>query len=228
MIEARCTCGADFKSPEAQINFAQRCRNCGQVLTPVCAEQLAEGGGAGDFDALLIVASGPKRVGEIFFLGGVPNIEFGKLAGKHILLDGTQVSRNHGFFQRVDFGPSNWQLEDNQSTNGIYVNGYRITSHPLIDGDRITIGDYELIYRSMFTELNPVAAQPPPIPGVARGVPMPTTGGPICPSCEKSLAPNARICVACGIRLQSGRPLLTTGDFDREEIKEKARSIVRW
>lgn len=228
MIETRCVCGADFKSPESQINFAQRCRNCGQLLTPVCAEQLAEGAGAADFDALVVVASGPKHVGEVFFLGGVPNIEFGKLAGKHILLESSQVSRNHGFFQRVDFGPSNWQLEDNKSTNGIFVNGHRITSHPLVDGDRITIGDYELIYRSMFNATNAAVPPPPPLARVAQGVAVPATGGPVCPSCEKSLAPSAKICVACGIHLHSGRPLFTTGNIDQEEIEEKARSVLQW
>jgi membrane associated rhomboid family serine protease len=198
------------------------------MLTPVCAEPLDEGAGAADFDALLVVTAGPKRVGEVFFLGGVPNIEFGKLAGKHILLEGAQVSRSHGFFQRIDFGPSNWQLEDNKSTNGIFVNGHRVTSHPLVDGDRVTIGDYDLIYRSMFEAIN---AAPTPAPGTARGVPMPAapmTGGPVCPSCDKSLAPGAKICIACGINLQSGRPLLTTGGMDEEEVEAKAQSVLQW
>jgi membrane associated rhomboid family serine protease/pSer/pThr/pTyr-binding forkhead associated (FHA) protein len=231
MIETMCVCGADFKAAESQINFAQRCRNCGQLLTPVCAEPLSEGGGAADFDALLTVASGPKHVGEVFFLGGVPNIEFGKLPGKHILLESSQVSRNHGYFQRVDFGPSSWQLEDNKSTNGIFVNGHRITSHPLLDGDRITIGDYELIYRSMFNAL--FNAAPAPVAATAagtaaRGVSVPQTGGPLCPSCERSLAPAAKICTACGINLASGRPLLTTGGLDEDEVEAKAQAVLQW
>ncbi len=250
MIEASCVCGAIFRTAENQLNFAQRCRNCGALIMPVCAEQLGEGAGAADFDALLFVESGPKRAGEVLLLGGVPNIDIGKRPGNHILLDGELVSRNHGFLRRIDFGPSQWQLEDHGSTNGIYVNGFRISSHPLIDGDRITLGEFELIYRSMYhvTAAPPaLPTEPPPIPtahfapasappvpasaplppGAARGIEI-TTGGPICPSCNKSLAPNARICIACGINVFSGRPLLTSGGMDEDVLVERASEILRW
>jgi membrane associated rhomboid family serine protease len=236
MIESKCVCGADFRAAESDINFAQRCKNCSRLLTPVCAEALAEGAAAADFDALLVIDSGPKRAGEVLLLGGVPNIEFGKLPGKHIRLEGPEVSRSHGHFRRVDFGPSQWQLEDNKSTNGVYVNSHQITSHPLVDGDRIGIGDYELTYRSMFNAIQ--AAPPKPSTasgiiaagqaGVVRGQIIDTTGGPKCPSCENQLAASAKICVACGINIQSGRPLLTSGGMDEEEIEARAMSVLEW
>src|SRR5689334_1541601 len=70
MIEGKCVCGKSFSEPESVINQPTACRKCNAVFTAVSAEALAEGAGAGDFDALLIVRKGPSRVGEQFFLGG--------------------------------------------------------------------------------------------------------------------------------------------------------------
>ena len=125
------------------------------VIHLVAAEQLPEGSGTGDFDASLLVLKGPQYAGELFLLGGVPDIEIGKLAGKHILLTGQQVSRAHARLTRVDFGPSRWRLVDNHSTNGALVNGQRIAEQELHNGDRVRIGEYELKYG-----VNAVAAEP--------------------------------------------------------------------
>ncbi|HEV8292265.1 MAG TPA: FHA domain-containing protein, partial [Tepidisphaeraceae bacterium] len=159
MINAKCQCGGELVVGEDAVNNAYACPNCGRALRLVAAEQLAEGAGAGDFDARLIIAAGPSRVGEIIFLGGVMEIEVGKLAGKHILLEANLVSRFHCKLVRVDFGPSRWKIVDNKSTNGLFVNRQRVTEHELASGDQINIGGYQLEY----SVVAPPAAEEEPI-----------------------------------------------------------------
>ena len=50
---------------------------------------------------------------------------------------------------------------------------------------------------------------------------------PVCPSCREMLNPGAKICVACGIDLQTGRPLLTAHDSDPDNVYVKAENIIR-
>src|SRR5688572_7303182 len=109
MIRASCECGAITSVPEANVNQNVSCAKCARKLHVVSAESLPEGAGEGDFDSRLKVVSGPAGAGDQIFLGGVADIEIGKLAGKHILLPGTKVSRNHCKLVRVDFGPSRWR-----------------------------------------------------------------------------------------------------------------------
>ena len=85
-------------------------------------------------------------MGEIIFLGGVMEIEIGKLTGKHIQLEANLVSRFHCKLVRIDFGPSRWKIVDNKSTNGLFVNRQRVTEHELANGDQINIGGYQLEY----------------------------------------------------------------------------------
>jgi hypothetical protein len=146
MINAKCQCGGELVVGEDAINNVYACPSCGRALRLVCAEQLGEGAGAGDFDARLTIAAGPSRVGEIIFLGGVMELEVGKLPGKHILLEANMVSRFHCKFVRIDFGPSRWKIVDNKSTNGLFVNRQRIAEHELQNGDQINIGGYQLEY----------------------------------------------------------------------------------
>lgn len=117
----------------------------------VCAEAVEEGNGAGDFDAMLLVVGGPQDVGVRFLLGGVADIQIGKLTDRHILLPGSKVSREHCRLSRIDFGPSRWKIIDNRSTNGVLVNGQRIAEHELQDGEQS---------RSENTSLNSGALRP--------------------------------------------------------------------
>ncbi len=68
---------------------------------------------------------------------------------------------------------------------------------------------------------------PPPLPSRGLAPATPRTGGPICPSCDESLAPNATICVACGIRLPSGRPLITAKGLDEDDLAIRADTWIR-
>src|SRR3954471_2210044 len=87
MINAKCQCGGELVVGEDAVNNVYACPNCRRALRLVCAEPLAEGAGARDFAARLMIAAGLSRAGEIIFLGGVIEIEIGKLPGKHIQLE---------------------------------------------------------------------------------------------------------------------------------------------
>jgi pSer/pThr/pTyr-binding forkhead associated (FHA) protein len=69
----------------------------------------------------------------------------GRGRGADVQLTDTTVSRRHAII-RVSQGQC--FIQDPGSSNGTYVNGRRITAQALRDGDRITIGDAELIFRS--------------------------------------------------------------------------------
>lgn len=54
------------------------------------------------------------------------------------------VSRRHAALQRVEGG---WLLVDRQATHGTHVNGRRIDTAILADGDRVDLGSAQLTVR---------------------------------------------------------------------------------
>jgi len=75
-----------------------------------------------------------------FLSNGIHKI--GRLLEKEIILDDVTVSRHHAFINVDDEYIS---ITDEQSTNGIFVNGDLLTESPLKSGDRLQIGKYSLI-----------------------------------------------------------------------------------
>lgn len=55
-----------------------------------------------------------------------------------------------GFHARVYRGPEGFVLEDLKSRNGTWVNGGRVFHHLLTDGDRVHVGQTDLIYEVLF------------------------------------------------------------------------------
>ena len=194
------------------------CGACENKFRLIAAEPLEEGAGAGDFDAALIIREGPGRVGERFLLGGIPDITIGKRDDNHILLPDSRISRVHCWLHRIDFGPSRWQIVDNGSTNGLFINGTRVQEHELQQGDLITIGGFDLEFVS---EFKPVAVAPAPVPPPFEG------NGPLCPSCEMQLKPCATICTDCGIYIKTGKALVTSKGFDEDDLAVNADTWIR-
>ena len=62
-----------------------------------------------------------------------------------VVLDDRRVSRKHAEI-RLRLG--RYTLYDLQSTNGTYVNGRRVAEKVLDDGDKISVGGLELVFRS--------------------------------------------------------------------------------
>ena len=62
-----------------------------------------------------------------------------------LVLDDRRVSRKHA---EVRLRLGRYTLYDLQSTNGTYVNGRRVAERVLDDGDKISIGGLEILFRS--------------------------------------------------------------------------------
>jgi hypothetical protein len=61
----------------------------------------------------------------------------GRGPDNELVLDTKHVSRYHAVLLA---GPVNTTIEDLNSTNGVFVNGKRVSRHVLKDGDRVTVG----------------------------------------------------------------------------------------
>jgi chromosome segregation ATPase len=67
----------------------------------------------------------------------------GRAAGCELHIDSGSVSRNHAL---VLVGPREAIIEDLNSTNGVLVNGRKVSRQVLADGDAVTIGDVQFRY----------------------------------------------------------------------------------
>jgi hypothetical protein len=74
-----------------------------------------------------------------------PSMTIGRLPECDVVVDDAGASRQHAELRRTDDG---FVLTDLGSTNGTLVNGSPIREHLLEDGDRITIGESILEFRS--------------------------------------------------------------------------------
>ena len=72
--------------------------------------------------------------------------KIGRLDDKEVILDDVTVSRNHGYITVDD---NNLTIADEESTNGIFVNGELIKESKLTSGTRIQIGKFFLIVSSV-------------------------------------------------------------------------------
>ena len=68
--------------------------------------------------------------------------KIGRVAHKEIILDDITVSRNHAFISVDD---ETVIISDENSTNGIFVNGEMTDESVLLSGYRIQIGKFNLI-----------------------------------------------------------------------------------
>jgi membrane associated rhomboid family serine protease len=216
------------------------------MLQIVSGEALAEGAGLGDFDASLVAAEGHAAEAQPpawrYLLGGVADIEIGKLPDRQIVLPGMKVSRQHCKLVRVNFGPSCWKIVDNGSRNGVVVNGVRIAEHELRNGDLIAIGEHFFKYEvEAEAPAVSVVQAPQALVGTTSDavvdeaqiaspavVAAAIAGGQLCPSCQKALAPNSKICIDCGIHVVTGRPLITRMGIDEEELYAAAYQVIRY
>jgi len=92
------------------------------------AEQLPEGA-----TRLLIHSQDGREI--VHVLGRKTSI--GRTPDNDLQLDAKYISRHHAV---ILVGPVNAVIEDLNSTNGVQVNGRRVTRHTLRDGDNVAIG----------------------------------------------------------------------------------------
>ena len=94
-------------------------------------------------EAGLVVIKGPG-IGEKFFLTK-SKFEIGRSPDSDILLDDITVSRKHAILEKVK---DEYRILDLGSLNGSYINGVRVDSSKLSNGDRIQIGKYVFLFFS--------------------------------------------------------------------------------
>lgn len=85
---------------------------------------------------------GEKPLGT--FSLGKGELTIGRNPGNDILIDNVGVSRRHAV---IRWSGDRAVVEDLGSANGTFVNGEKITSHELRDGDEIVVLKHKLIYR---------------------------------------------------------------------------------
>ncbi|TDJ68311.1 MAG: FHA domain-containing protein, partial [Proteobacteria bacterium] len=89
-----------------------------------------------------IVLSG-GAIGMMYRLNRDAPMVIGRGLGAEVRLDDDGVSRRHSKVTTV--GNGDLVLEDLGSSNGTYVNGNRIQTHTLKDGDKIQIGSISIL-----------------------------------------------------------------------------------
>ncbi|HEX9081235.1 MAG TPA: FHA domain-containing protein, partial [Holophagaceae bacterium] len=68
-------------------------------------------------------------------------VHMGRELDNTLRLPDPSISRHHCVVRKVAGG---YEIQDLQSSNGVLVNGNRVQSSPLRDGDRITLGQVQL------------------------------------------------------------------------------------
>ena len=143
-------CG--FQNPEA----ANYCAKCGAMLVreegsettqsfspEESAELLDTLDDFGVHGPALVVRSGGGRSGETFTPEG-EETTIGRSPECGVFLDDVTVSRKHAVLRKRDDG--RWEMVDQGSLNGTFVNRRRVDSAVLDDGDEIQIGKYRLTF----------------------------------------------------------------------------------
>jgi chromosome segregation ATPase len=84
----------------------------------------------------------------------------GRASGCELQIESGSVSRHHAL---IVVGPREAIIEDLNSTNGVIVNGRKVTRQPLADGDAVTIGEIQFRYfvRPIPHSPEPASAEPP-------------------------------------------------------------------
>lgn len=92
--------------------------------------------------ALLFIKKGKNSGLKFPLKQNVVNI--GRDANNELVIDDIRASRNHA---KIIFENDNFILQDNNSTNGTFLNNNRITISVLNDNDEIKIGDTIFVFK---------------------------------------------------------------------------------
>ena len=71
-------------------------------------------------------------------------VHIGRELDNTLRLPDPSISRHHAVIRKVGGG---YEIQDLQSSNGVLVNGNRVQSSPLRDGDRVTLGQIQLTFQ---------------------------------------------------------------------------------
>lgn len=91
--------------------------------------------------ALLLVRSGPDEGARYLLDSGVAVV--GRHPEADVFFDDVTVSRRHAEVVRAENG---FEIVDQRSLNGTYVNGEQVDRAPLHNGDEVRIGKFRLLF----------------------------------------------------------------------------------
>lgn len=80
-------------------------------------------------------------------------VHIGRELDNTLRLADPSISRHHAVLRRTADG---WEVQDLQSSNGVLVNGARVSSATLRDGDRVTLGQIQLTFSEPAASLGTV------------------------------------------------------------------------
>lgn len=138
-------CGADLSWISAETESAAETTSLGTAgpsssgALPTVGSGFVSGVEPGA--SVLVVSRGPGAGASYLLTGDV--VLAGRAPDSDLFLDDITVSRHHAEFRRSDAG---WELRDEDSLNGTYVNRHRIERHLLQPGDEVQIGKYRFAY----------------------------------------------------------------------------------
>jgi len=170
--------------------------------------------------------TGPRLVavtglmsGEVFQLEG-QEITFGRDVVNTICFPDPALSRHHCSFSRAT---GLWTVRDLGSSNGTFVNGTQITSHELVEGDRIAIGSSVLLFVTAAT------ASPPPAHLVDADDVAPTTRLPMDETIylKPPVAPGASSRVEHGLRALLTISTVINALRSEDELHRSLLSLLR-
>lgn len=75
------------------------------------------------------------------------SIKIGRASDNDIVIPDVLASRQHATLVPTPGGPGAAEIRDNRSINGTFVNGVRVEVATLSDGDTVTIGNVDLVFR---------------------------------------------------------------------------------
>ncbi|WP_306590304.1 FHA domain-containing protein [Geothrix sp. 21YS21S-4] len=91
-------------------------------------------------------------------------VHMGRELDNTLRLPDPSISRHHCVLRKAAGG--GYEIQDLESSNGVLVNGSRVQTSPLRDGDRITLGQIQLTFQDPRPEASPTVAisVPNPVP----------------------------------------------------------------
>lgn len=116
--------------------------------------------------SLVVIEPGGRR--ERIAIDALPFL-IGRQPGSSLIIRDSRVSRVHA---RIVAGDGGYVVEDSGSRHGTWVNGARVTRHPLANSDRIEFGvedSYQLVFAPEGAELKRLMARMAAEPAAAAG-----------------------------------------------------------
>lgn len=140
-VEASLTADPDAGAPRVS---TQQPKQGDALSTRAISIDRADRGGPGRTGAELVVLDDSGNESERIAVTSAP-VTIGRMSTNDVVLTDSNVSRRHAELRRDG---DRWLIVDLGSTNGTLVNGKLAREHRLSNGDRISFGTSELIFKT--------------------------------------------------------------------------------